>query len=419
MNVMRSTSARRFRQWWLRVALLAVATAVTGPAWAQQAATKPDLSQAAIDPASPVPWTPVPAAQATLPAVDAAPQQVNVSVKVIEYQTSKGVDTGLSAYFQRKNKERAYGRVTSGEGAITTADLTFPISTQSGISVFLDRLHISDGDLEVTMQALVNENRASILAQPREMVMLGSPIPTIIKTVDQVPYEETVVVGVNVVQTTKFRDTGVKMKIQVPQAIDDDGNWATTNDTYIMLNVEAEVNQAGQRYTVALNNQGSSSTSQLQVPEFVTRQVNTSVWVRHGQVLILGGMYRKNTTSNTTTMPWLPTAEDLAVGLAERLVPGDFIGSPVSSTLGNRSVSETRRELVFILKAEIWRPSFTVAPEHGFTEPGKEEKPKSSPTDVISGVIQGISNIPQGIAEGIARPSDKKGIDSELGGSKK
>ncbi|MBI2432283.1 MAG: hypothetical protein HYV26_05380, partial [Candidatus Hydrogenedentes bacterium] len=41
-------------------------------------------------------------------------------------------------------------------------------------------------------------------------------------------------------------------------------------------------------------------------------------------------------------------------------------------------------------------------------------KKKLSPTDVISGMIEGISDIPEGIAEGVAG-EEKNGVTSDLG----
>ncbi|HOE67126.1 MAG TPA: hypothetical protein PLO62_11435, partial [Candidatus Hydrogenedentes bacterium] len=360
---------REHKERWIGRCLSALARAVARRAFvlaglwavgaAAQAPPEPFLQQTPIEPTQPIQWKPTPVEQRVVPAVESSPKQVNVSVKVVEYQTTRGVDTGLSAYFARRNEVRAYGRVVAGGGSITSADLTFPTPSLSGLSVFLDQLQINNGDMEITLQGLVSENRASILSEPRVMVMLGSPIPTVIKTVDQVPYEETAVVGITVQPTTKFRETGVKLRISVPQAIDDDGDWNTTHDTYIMMNVDAEVNEAGQRYVVALD---AAAGGQIQVPEFVTRRVNTTVWVKNGQVLILGGMYRNNRKTTVATMPWLPRAEDLAVGLVERVVPGDFIGSPITSAVGSRKADNTRRELVFLIKAEIWKPAFTVAP---------------------------------------------------------
>jgi Flp pilus assembly secretin CpaC len=362
-----------------------------------------------------------------IPGTETAPHQVNVSVRVLEFQTTEGLETGLSAYFARRNKERAYGRVTSGNGAVTSADLTFPTATAGGITVFLDRIRLAEGDMEVILQALEDENRASILARPRAMVVVGSPVPTHIQTVDEIPYEETVSVGANIVQVVKRKPAGVTLTATVPQVIDDDGDWTTQDDTYIMLNIVAEVNEEGQRITVALDDQFTGGLitggqNAIRVPEFISRSVKTTVWVRHGQVLILGGLYRTNKTSSSSSVPWLSQAENVAVGALSRAVPGNFVGSPLSATIGSRSVTDSRRELVFLIKAEIWRQAFTVDPflfdENG-EAPAETEEPeedRKSPKEVITDIVEGVTGLPGDIAEGIAGEMPEEGIESELGG---
>lgn len=302
---------------------------------------------------------------------DKPPQQVNVSVKIIEFQTTKGSETGLSAFFARRDEAHygLHGWVIKEGAGIRSADFTFPTTTATGISVFLDRLRLSEGDLELILQALVSENRASILSQPKAMVMVGGETPTKIKTVQTVPYESTKVVGATTVQITEFHDTGVTLEVSVPEVIDDDGDWTTADDTFIMLDVHAEVMEEGQRIVVALDDQlaggapFSLAGNAISVPEFVSRSIMTKVWMRHGQVLILGGLFRNTQNKSLSTLPWLTQAEDLTVGAVDRLVPGEILARPLSSILGNREKSQGRRELVFMIKSEIWRPAFTVLNE--------------------------------------------------------
>ncbi len=68
-------------------------------------------------------------------------KQINVSVKIVEFQTTKGVQSGLSAYLVQRTKKNIYGKVVSGFSAVKNADLTFPAST-SAITVFLDQIRI-------------------------------------------------------------------------------------------------------------------------------------------------------------------------------------------------------------------------------------------------------------------------------------
>ncbi|MDX9975579.1 MAG: hypothetical protein RBU21_21515 [FCB group bacterium] len=348
------------------------------------------------------------------------PQQVSVSAKIVEFQTTKNVDTGLSAYLKQMSRIGNYGRIETPSGAITTADLTFPNDSASGLSVFLDQIHIGEYDLEIVLQALAAENRAYILSRPKVMAMFT--VPTTIKTVVTVPYEETVVVGNTPVQTTKEKETGVVLTVNPLKIVDDDGNWNTPNDTYIQLNVVTDVKELGQRLVVKLDDRlaGGSDFSLanngITAPEFVSRSMNTTVWVRHGQVLVLGGLFRNTKNKSLETLPWLAQAEDTAVALAERVVPGSFLGSPISASLGNRSTEDGRRELVFFIKVEAWRPSYTLS-EHGFNDAEEKPKEKMRPTDVISDVIEGITQVPKGIAEGITgQDTTPEGVAGELGG---
>jgi hypothetical protein len=344
-----------------------------------------------------------------------APEQVSVAMKVVEFQATKGVDTGLSAFYARRNEPKTYGRVSDGEGAITTADLTFPLDTEGAITVFLDRLRLSDGDMEFVLQGLVNENRAYILSRPKAMVMVRNPVPTVIETVEENPYENPTVVGTTVVGVTDFRKTGVILQVAVLDVIDDDGDWTTVDDTYIQLQLLAEVKELGEDIVVAVDDRFAGA-NQVVAPTFVSRSMTTNVWVRHGQVLILGGLYRNRKSKSLDSVPGLTKAEDLAVGLVERVIPGNFIGSPLSSALGNRTTEEQRRELVFFIKCEAWRPAYTVVDESVFMD-DEEPRGRVKPTDVIGDVIGGIAGIPEDIAEGIAGQEREDRIESELGGS--
>ena len=318
------------------------------------------------------------------------PLQVQVTVKIIEFQSSKNVESGLSAFFAKLPRALPFGRVRTSGASINTADLTFPISTAAaGITVFLDRLRLTEGDIDFVLQGLVEESRAFILSRPQAMVMVGEATPMTVQTTLDLPYEDTLVVGATTVRVTKFRKTGVTLAISVPEVIDDDGDWNTTEDTYIRMDVTASVKEEGQRRTVALE-----GGAPIAVPEFINRSIDTHVWVRENQVLMMGGLYRNTKSRDLATLPWLTQAEDVGIGLIERIVPGNFLRSPVSSAIGNRSKSEERRELVFLIKAEIWRPFMTVSDGLRFDSPDVESKTQT-PKDIIVGVLDDIGSIPR------------------------
>jgi Flp pilus assembly secretin CpaC len=342
-----------------------------------------------------------------------APEQVVVSVKILEFQATKGVETGFSAFFAKLPMAEPFGQVDSDENGVGTIDLTFPTSTAAGITVFLDRINIGDAELELVIQALVDENRAFILSRPHAVVVVGESTPTVVRTNNQIPYESTRVVGSTTVQVTEFQDTGVTLSLRAPEVIDDDGNWETTNDTYIRLDVYAAVKEEGQRIVIALDDQLATSEESfsegenaISVPEFISRSVTTHVWVRQGQVLMLGGLYRNSESKSITSVPLLSQAEDVAQSFVNNLVSGNLTGAPLSTTFGNRDTDESRRELVFLIKAETWRPSFSITDDLGFIQ--EEAQKRRSPTDVILEVTQDIAGIFTG-----ERKEEDKGEEAE------
>ncbi|MDZ4861705.1 MAG: hypothetical protein SGI88_22250 [Candidatus Hydrogenedentes bacterium] len=388
--------------------------AIAGVLWV---ALHAGIAQAAPFPVPPVldPPRPAPTLPTTPLSAD-APKQANISVKVVEFQATKGVETGLSAFYARRNNSKPFGRVSDGEGAISTADLTFPLLAEGSITVFLDRLRLADGDLELMLQALVTENRAFILDRPRAMVPVRGTVPTTIETVEENPYESPTVVGTTVVAATEFRKTGVIMTVQIIDVIDDDGSWETTEDTYFCLLLRSEVKELGEEIVVAEQDR-LVGASRITAPTFVSRSIDTQVWVRHGQVLVLGGLFRNRKLKTIETVPGLSKLEDMTIGLAERIIPGNVLGSPATSTFSSKANEEQRRELVFFIKAEGWRPSYTVSEEVEGPIDDEKRRGRLRPTDIIGNVIGGITSIPEGIAEGIVGEIEEDGIESELRGS--
>jgi hypothetical protein len=301
---------------------------------------------------------------------DAKPLQVVVSVKIIEFQATKGLETGLSAYFKKMPRPQPFGEVSLSGNAINNADLTFPSSTAAGLTVFLDRISMSEGDMEVVLQALADENKAEILFRPRAVVKV--PGQTTLVTSADIPYEATQVVGATTVQAISFKPTGIVLNLDAMDIADDDGDYSTKQDQYIRLKIDAQVAEEGQRIVVALDDQlaaaGNSDKNAITVPEFILRKINTEVWVPEGEILILGGLYRNTENKTLSTVPFLDQGENMLTGLLDSLIPGNSLFAPLTTTIGNRSKSETRRELVFLIKAEAWSPSLSLGNDLGFDD---------------------------------------------------
>jgi hypothetical protein len=340
-------------------------------------------------------------------------------MKVIEFQTDKDIETGLSAYFQQRLIPHPYGRAASGAGSISASDITFPSGTTAGITVFLDRITTHYGDIELVLQGLVDQGRAFILSQPTALVPVGAAAgkPTVIEATQKIPYEDTVVVGSTPIQITSFEDTGVTLSVVANAVIDDDGDASTKDDTYIHLTLNASVKEEGQRITVALDDLlaggggvFANASNAIQVPEFVNRAITTEVWVRHGQVLMLGGLYRNTDNKDLATLPWLTQGDRFMNGLIQRVLPFGVQPVPLSSSIGNNKLTHGRRELIFLIKADV--------PTLLFDEgPLEEEKDSmlTNPTGLVTDVLKSIGDIPKGLGEEVTGQDLGDGITSGLG----
>ena len=292
-------------------------------------------------------------------------QQVNVSVKIIEFQSSKQQERGLSAYFKRR-QETAWGQVRTRDG-VSAADVTFPTTSTLGLTVFIDRLAGHYGDYELVLQGLVDQGRAFILSKPKVMAMVNAEKPTVIETTENVPYEETRVLGSTATQITAFHDTGVRLEVTALQVVDDDGNPDTPGDNFIQLKLVAKVDEEGARVPVALDDRVNSEAGNfINVPQFNSRSIDTTVWVQEGQVLILGGLYLNRKTKDLKTLPWFSQTEDFLNSTLQRYTPFNMPEMPLTSSLGQNQSEFERRELVFVLKTDIWHPHLDRCGHTGF-----------------------------------------------------
>lgn len=348
------------------------------------------------------------------------PQEVKVSVKFIEFQSSKTGDMGLSAYFRRRS-ETAWGKTTTPSG-ITTADVTFPKSNTLGINVFFDKLMGHYGDFELVLQGLVDQGRAFVLAKPQILVKVGAAAPSVIETTNAVPYEETKVVGYTPQQVTSFTDTGVKFTANVVAVQDDDGKPDTKENNFIQLKISAAVSEEGPRIPIGLDARLTSEAGNfLRVPQFYSRSIETTVWVREEQVLILGGLYFNRKSKDISTLPGLIQGEDYINATVQRFSPIKLPEIPLSSTLGKDKTDVQRRELVFALRADLWKPTQLVPKVEGIEgAPGGEEaeKKKVRPADVITGVLQGIGGLPENVVQEISGEKKKEDVSESLGKEK-
>ena len=185
----------------------------------------------------------------------------------------------------------------------------------------------------------------NILANPKTLVVSGQTAT--IKAVEEIPYQEvtdTAAGGAGALTSTQFKDVGVSLTVGV----------TVTDDNDIFLSVSTEQN-------------ARTGDSAGGIPVVDTRKANTSLLLKDGQIVVIGGLRRDEKTKQISQVPFLgdlpligllfkstnliTTKSELVVLLSPRLHRGEPI--PASAAV---RYDETRRD--------DWLPSAKTNPKN-------------------------------------------------------
>jgi general secretion pathway protein D len=119
------------------------------------------------------------------------------------------------------------------------------------------------------------------------------------------------------VSSIEYKDTGIILKI-TPRV---------NASGVVQLDVSQEVSQ--------VSTAAASANTQLQSPTISTRRITTSVAVRDGQVIALGGLF---SDQKTLTRNGIPLLSQIPI---------------VGALFGTQSVNHTRTELIVLLKPHV------------------------------------------------------------------
>jgi len=289
--------------------------------------------------------------------------QARVDVLVVEWSGSDTTDIGTSVIYRRKPIDDP-----TGKGIVRSVRTNFPkfaSPSTLGFSLFVDRIRFHYGEIEAVFEALQTNENVKIISRPTLFVAEGEKGR--IATVQRVPYETTRTFGSTTAQITEFRDTGMTFEVKLEKVIDDE---------YLLLLLATDVKELGRRVTVALDEQAlqgglpfGPDRASLKVPEFDSRRISTTVAVRDGDTLVLGGLVTKSTSIDERTVPVIGPA---LKKLADVPVLGWLSFSRYAFT--SRRDRDKYRELIFFVTPHIQRGYRVFLPEEmvGDTEPAAE-----------------------------------------------
>lgn len=218
--------------------------------------------------------------------VDRMPQQVMVEVVILDVKLSSDTEIGINwDLLSDNNYDVIYRQNFSNSrlGSTAATATTLGDATAFNTVGLGGDFSVISGSIRHVLHALQQKREVEILASPSTLVVSGQSAT--IKAVEEIPYKELIdsaTGGQEALSSTQFKEVGVNLQVT---AVVTDGND-------IFLTVDAEQNvQTGQ------SDQG--------VPVVDTRKATTSLLLKDGQIVVIGGLRRKEKAEEISQVPLL------------------------------------------------------------------------------------------------------------------
>jgi general secretion pathway protein D len=244
--------------------------------------------------------------------IDVMPRQVLVEATIVEITLSGELKYGLQWYLTHHGRNNA-----------AVLDTTIDNSTTAGLYKMFPGFSYSvldgAGQVRAILNALASESKLHVLSSPSVMVLDNQTANILVG--DQVPIvtqqqQSTLTTSPEIINSVQYRDTGVQ------------------------LSVTPRVN-AGGMVTLEISQEVSdvikTTTSGIDSPTIRQRKILSTVAVRSGQTVALGGLMRHNESTNESGIPVL---HKLPV---------------VGALFGGKDISSERTELLVMLTPRVVR----------------------------------------------------------------
>jgi len=217
---------------------------------------------------------------------DKTPQQIMVEVVIVDVQLSDDTEIGINwdilsdKNYGIKYRQNFTTRLSSTIEDDTTIANATAFNTTGGPG---GDFSVISGTIRNVLAMLQQKKDVEILASPRVMVVSGKTAS--IEAVRELPYNEvtdTAAGGVGALTSTEFKKVGVTLTVTA----------TLTEQDLIFLTVNSEQNVVV----------GESVT---EVPIIDTRNTKSELLLKDGQLVVMGGLRRKERTKQTNQVPIL------------------------------------------------------------------------------------------------------------------
>jgi len=206
--------------------------------------------------------------------IDVPPRQVEIQVALMELVHSENESEGID-----------YQLGVTGSDQIESALLGLPGISQAGFEINIAGIAVGgilggDLDMNMVLRALATYSDANLLSRPTTVVLDGRPAMT--NLADQIPYTEAIFGQGFTGLQTRFIDVGIVLTV-TPTILD-------SSTVQLMINAEFST---------------ATTSTAAGIPVIATRNANTQVVVKDGDVMAIGGLFREQETMTTTGIPVL------------------------------------------------------------------------------------------------------------------
>jgi type IV pilus assembly protein PilQ len=215
---------------------------------------------------------------------DKTPQQIMVEVVILDVQLDDDTEIGINwDILSDKTYDIGYRQnyTTSRLGSTIESAANIGNATAFNTTGLGGELSVISGTIRNVVHLIQQKRDVEILASPRVMMVSGES--AYIEAIEELPYTEvTDTAGGGELTSTEFKEVGVKLRVSATLA----------DSNSILLTVEPEQNV-------------TTGKSNTEVPIVDTRKAKTTLLLKDGQVVILGGLRRQEKTKETDQIPIL------------------------------------------------------------------------------------------------------------------
>ncbi|MBI3991089.1 MAG: secretin and TonB N-terminal domain-containing protein, partial [Candidatus Omnitrophica bacterium] len=209
--------------------------------------------------------------KSVLQEIDVQPIQVLIEAKLVDITEKDFQNFGLSYTADYKpvgDNKGLFDRNTATQEELAGAgNFAGPSSALTGGQLKITNLTLEEILGTVTLDALIQDNKAHLLASPSITTLNGKEARIIIG--ERFPYKEKTQTTTGTIETTKFVEIGTTLRV-TPRV---------SPDGWITMSVHPEV---------------SSLTSSLDAgPRVATREADATIRVKDGQTIIIGGLIKR------------------------------------------------------------------------------------------------------------------------------